>query len=88
MSKPYQNVQKGAGRSLSRPFKPYRDPTPSRASYSMRPLSDRMQLDNHTNRTSGETVVTGSGSRRSSGLRPRNRPLEKVDEDERGYLGG
>ena len=78
----------GTGHSLSRPSRPYRDPTPSGASSPIRPVSDRMQFGNHNNWTSGEEVVAGSGWRRSLGSIPLNRPIEKVDEDGRGYLGG
>ena len=78
----------GVGRIFSPPSRPNRGPTPSGASSPMRPVSDRMQFGNRTLWPSGEAAVVGSGLGRSLVSSPRNRPLEKADEDGRGDLGG
>ena len=78
---------KGAVRSFSPPSGQNRYPTPSGASFPMRPVSYWMQFDNSTLRPSGEAAVAGSGLGRSLGSRPRNRPLETADEDGWGDLG-
>ena len=47
-----------------------------------------MQFRNLTLWPSGEAVVAGYGLGQSLGLSPQNRPLEKADDEGRGYLGG
>ena len=79
---------KGAGRSLSLPPVPNRDPTPSGDYSPTPPISNQMQFGNRTLRPSGEAAVTGSGLGCSLVLSPWNRPLEKADKDGRGGLDG
>ena len=79
---------KGAGYILSPPHKPNQHPTTSRASTPTRPVSDWMQFSNNTLWNSGEAAVAGSGLGQPLVSSPRNRPLEKADEDGRGDLGG
>ena len=79
---------RGARRSFSPPPGQNWDPTPSEAYSLTCPVSNRMQFGNRTLRPSGEAALAGSGLVMSLVSSPRNRPLEKLDEDVRGYLGG
>ena len=79
---------KGVGRSFSTPPGKNRDPTPSGDSSLTCPVSDQIQFGDFTIWTSGEAVVAGYGLGQSLGLSPQNRPLEKADDEGRGYLGG
>ena len=78
----------GAGSSLSLPHKLNHDTTTSGYYSLMRPVSDHTRFGYHTIRPSGEAAVVGSELGWSLGSSPRNRLLEKVDEDGRGYLCG
>ena len=79
---------KGAKRSLLPPPGPNHYPTTFEASSPTHNVSDWMQFGNYTLCTSGEAAFRQSESGRSLVLSPWNRPHDKADTDERGYLGG
>ena len=78
----------GTGCSLSPPHRPNWDPTPS-GDYSLTfPISNWTQFGNCTLQPSGNSAVEGSGLGRPLVSIPRNRLIEKAEEDGRGDLGG